>query len=281
MPSSSLTLRAPAKINLSLRILGKRPDGFHELTTRMCRVSIFDTLQVTQREDTEVSLTCSDPSVPTDETNLVMKALRAFEAATGQRHGWDIHLEKQIPHGAGLGGGSSDAAALLKAVNQLFGLPLSLEKIVSVAAQIGSDVPFFLYEQCCDATGRGEALTPVNFPWTLPIVLIKPPFGIPTAWAYRSWADSKETRGVLYAPQQCPWGDMVNDLERPAFEKYALLPTLKNWLLDQGETKAALMSGSGSTLYAIAESVAAAGELAKKARALCGESTWVQIATTL
>jgi 4-diphosphocytidyl-2-C-methyl-D-erythritol kinase len=281
MSLSPLILKAPAKINLWLRIVGKRSDGYHEVETRMCPISICDSVHVARRGDTEVTLTCSDSTVPTDESNLALKALRAFESRIGQRQGWDIRLDKAIPHGAGLGGGSSNAAALLDAVNQLSGSPLSLEQLVGVASQIGSDVPFFLHRSCCDATGRGEAVTPVDFPWRLPLVLIKPPFGIPTDWAYRRWADSQRCRGVLYAAQQCPWGQMVNDLERPVYEKYALLPTLKNWLLDQAETRAALMSGSGSTMYAIAENAVGADLLARKARQLCGDGAWIQVAQTL
>ena len=282
MPGSSLVLSAPAKINLWLRLLGKRPDGFHEVETRMCPISVADQVTVSLREDDKVTLTCSDPTVPTDESNLAMKALRAYEAKTGKRRGWDIHLEKKIPHGAGLGGGSSDAASVLEAVNQLSGKPLQLSALAAVAGQIGSDVPFFLYRRACDASGRGETIQLVaDFPWQFSLVLIKPPFGIPTAWAYREWAASTEQSGVLYAPQGCAWGAMVNHLERPVFQKYTMLSTLKMWFLDQAETTAALMSGSGSTVYAITRSAVAAQSLAEKARQLCGESSWIQVAQTL
>jgi len=281
MTESSLRLKAPAKINLWLRILGKREDGFHNVETRMCPVSVFDEITVAMRDDSAVNLTCTDSSVPVDESNLALRALRAFEATSGLRHGWDIHLVKHIPHGAGLGGGSSDAAAVLNAVNHLCGRPLSLSQLSLAAASMGSDVPFFLHNKTCDASGRGEVVTPVDFAWKLPLVLIKPPFGIPTPWAYSRWADSKEQRGVRYSPQQRDWGAMVNDLERPAFEKYALLPVLKTWLLEQLETDAALMSGSGSTMYAITRTQADAAALAEKARALCGETTWIRVAETL
>lgn len=282
MSGSPVVLSAPAKINLWLRLLGKRSDGFHEVETRMCPISIADQVTVAPRADGKVRLTCSDPTVPTDESNLALKALRAYEARVGHQRGWDIHLEKNIPHGAGLGGGSSDAAAVFEAVNQFSESPLTLEDLASVAGQIGSDVPFFLHRRACDASGRGEIIIPVTeFPWELSLVLIKPPFGIPTAWAYREWATSQKLQGVLYAAQGCLWGDMVNDLERAVFQKYTLLPTLKMWLLDQEETTAALMSGSGSTVYAIAKSGIAAETLAQKARQLCGPDTWIQVAQTL
>ncbi|WP_050028808.1 4-(cytidine 5'-diphospho)-2-C-methyl-D-erythritol kinase [Verrucomicrobium sp. BvORR034] len=279
MSSPVLQLSCPAKINLHLRVLGKREDGFHALDTRLCPLDLSDTLSFSEASATPriSQLTCSDASLPTDETNLVMKALRAFEKATGTPQSWNLHLEKRIPHGAGLGGGSSNAAMTLRGLNLLSGHPLSQETLVTLGSQLGSDVPFFLYDAVCDATGRGEVLTPLDFPWQLPVVLIKPPFGIPTPWAYKQWSTSTQLHGVLYAPQLCPWGPMVNDLERPVFEKWSLLPALKMWLLDQVETRAALMSGSGSTVFAVAQSETDAAALATKAAAHCGETTWVKV----
>ena len=290
-PELTLTLAAPAKINLSLRVLGKRQDGFHAVDTRMVRLSVADVVTVKRLDRGHTTLTCSDASLPVDETNLALRALRAFEEHTrGDQHlasnkrprpVWHIHLEKLIPAGAGLGGGSSDAATVLKAVNQLSGAPLALNRLAEIAASIGSDVPFFLYDSACDASGRGEIITPVSFPHELAVVLVKPPFGIPTAWAYQKWAESKELNGVLYAPQICPWGTMVNDLERPVFSKHLTLPTLKMWLLDQPETLAALMSGSGSTVFAVARSGVEAARLAERALNWCGETSWVRVAKTL
>jgi 4-diphosphocytidyl-2-C-methyl-D-erythritol kinase len=213
---------------------------------------------------------------------LSAKLLRAFEAQTGKSFGWQIHLEKSIPHGAGLGGGSSNAAVVLRAANDLAGSPLSLEELLRIAASIGSDVPCFLLETAAaDGTGRGERVTPAEFSWKLPIVLIKPAFPVPTPWAYQKWAASLELPGVLYAPQLCPWGEMVNHLERPVFEKYRLLPALKSWLLSQNSVRAALMSGSGSTMFAITSTDVQAAALAEEARLFCGETAWVHATTTL
>ena len=281
MSESALTLQAPAKINLHLRILSRREDGFHEVRTRMCPLALCDEVTLTAGRPGKIVLTSSDTSIPCDESNLAIKALRAFEFATGIRRGWVIHLEKHIPHGAGLGGGSSDAAAVLRGLNELCSHPLDAAGLSGLAAGLGSDVPFFLQNSVCDASGRGESLQPVVFPWHLPLVLIKPDFGIPTPWAYSRWAESKELNGVLYAPQICPWGEMVNDLERPVFEKWLLLPTLKTWLLDQPEAHAALMSGSGSTIYAVARSSADASVLRDKARDLVGEDAWVAVTETV
>lgn len=276
-----MTLTAPAKINLHLRILGRREDGFHDLETRMGRISVTDEIILKLRPDGKVVLTCSDPSVPSDESNLVLRALRAFEETTGIRRGWNIDLQKNIPHGAGLGGGSSDAATVLRGLNESCDRPLKMQALVNLAARLGSDVPFFLQDGTCDASGRGEVVQPVEFPWKLPLVLVKPSFGISTPWAYQHWKDSTELRGVLYAPQLCEWGIMVNDLERPVFAKWTMLAALKMWLLDQPETRAAPMSGSGSTTFAITRDGAAAVALAARAQAWCGASTWVRVARTL
>lgn len=275
-----MILTAPAKINLHLRILGRRPDGFHEVETRMCPVSVADEVRLEPRLDKKVKLTCSDPAVPADESNLALRALRAFESATGIRRGWSIDLKKNIPHGAGLGGGSSNAAAVLRGLNASCGKPLSPETLDGLAAGLGSDVPFFLRGRACEARGRGEILQPVDFPWRLPLVLVKPPFGVSTPWAYERWKESEELPGVLYGQQLCEWGSMANDLERPAFQKWTMLAALKTWMLVQPETRAALMSGSGSTVFAVAHSGAAAAALAARAKAFCGQTTWVRVSET-
>jgi len=277
-----MTVLSPAKINTSLRIFGKRSDGFHTIETRIVRLAFGDTVEIEHLGDgTEVHFTCSDPTVPSDESNLALKALRAFENRVGRHSSWRIHLEKRIPHGAGLGGGSSNAATILRASNQLLGSPLSQSDLLEIAADIGSDVPCFLLDStAADGTGRGEIVTPADFPHQLPLLLIKPPFPIPTPWAYQRWATSQELAGISYGPQLCPWGSMVNDLERPVFEKHLMLPALKTWLLGQNEVRAALMSGSGSTMFAITHSLEQAAALAERARVWCGDTSWFQVTET-
>ncbi len=274
---------SPAKINLWLQIHGKRLDGFHEVRTRFCKLALADTIEIERvYAEEKTMLSCSDPFVPTDESNLVMRALRGFEEASGVRAGWRVHLEKRIPSGAGLGGGSSNAATALKAFNAISGSPLSQDKLLEIAASIGSDVPFFLLDKtAADGTGRGEIVAPAGFPFRLPVVLIKPPFPIPTPWAYKRWTDSRELAGVLYAPQICAWGTMFNDLERPVFEKNLLLPAIKSKLLEFADTTAALMSGSGSTIFAITHTAAASEDLAKLARGWLGDSAWIAVTHTL
>jgi 4-diphosphocytidyl-2-C-methyl-D-erythritol kinase len=281
-PTSSLVLAAPAKINLWLRILGKRDDGFHTVETRMCPLSIADKVTIEALPAGESSrLTCSDASLPVDESNLALKALRAFEGRTGILRGWHVHLDKHIPSGAGLGGGSSDAAAVLRGLNELTGIPLSVDELCTIAGAIGSDIPFFIHGRVCDATGRGEIVAPAEFPHSLTVLLIKPPFPIPTPWAYKNWSSSTEIPGIRYTVQACPWGEMVNDLERPVFQKHLLLPTLKMWLLDQPETRAALMSGSGSTMFAIVDDEAAGQALARRTQDWCGDTTWIRLSHTV
>ncbi|XHR30695.1 MAG: 4-(cytidine 5'-diphospho)-2-C-methyl-D-erythritol kinase [Chthoniobacteraceae bacterium] len=241
--------KAPAKINLSLAIKGKRPDGFHEIESLMVPLTLADTLSLEKAPG--LTFTCSDPSLPCDDSNLVFRAARRFFETLHTAPSIRIHLEKAIPHGAGLGGGSSDAANTLLALNELFAAPLAPETIHALAAELGSDVPFFLAGGAAFCRGRGEIVEPVAFSQKIPLLLIKPAFGVPTPWAYSRWKDSREIPEVPYGPQSFPWGTLVNDLERPVFEKHLFLPTLKRWLLNQPETAGALMSGSGSTSFAV------------------------------
>jgi 4-diphosphocytidyl-2-C-methyl-D-erythritol kinase len=274
-----LELDSPAKINLWLRILGRRDDGFHEVQTRLCKVAVADTVALECCGRGEgVDFTCSEPGLPLDGSNLALRALAAFEQRAGVRHAWQLHLEKRIPAGAGLGGGSGNAATVLHAANELAGRPLALSDLLELAAGIGADVPFFLLDTAAaDGTGRGEKVVPVELGQPFSLVLIKPPFPVPTPWAYRQWLGSQELPGVRYSAQSGPWGDLENSLERPVFEKYRLLPALKTWLLEQTGVLAALMSGSGSTLFAITRDEAAGQEVATAARAWLGESAWIQV----
>jgi 4-diphosphocytidyl-2-C-methyl-D-erythritol kinase len=277
---SEITLQAPAKTNLWLRILRKREDGFHEIATRIAPLSLHDEVTLTEATGKAVKLTCSDPTVSVDESNLAVKAVRALESRIGRRFGVRIHLEKKIPHGAGLGGGSSDAATVLKGLNDLFSLNLSAGELAETGAAIGSDVPVFIYDRVCDCTGRGEIVAPVEFPWELPVFLMKPPFGVPTPWAYQRWAESEEIVGVPYAPQICPWGVMENDLERPVFAKYLLLARMKKWLLDQREVHAAVLSGSGSSLLAVLIHNDSGRVLEERARQTFGQTLWTWVGHT-
>lgn len=256
-----ITIAAPAKINLSLRILGKRADGFHELETLMAPIQLADMLEISHGAGKGITLTCNDPELSTGDDNLCVKTAQAFRVATGLDHGIAITLLKKIPHGAGLGGGSSDAVAVLKGLNELFDHPLVHEELEQIAATLGSDVPFFLGKGPAWCRGRGEIIEPLKGMMTeqekaLPnrtLLLIKPPFPIPTAWVYQRYA---ELAGV---PSNLPEEGaqflsaipIINDLERPVFEKYLLLSVMKNWLRQEANIESAFMTGSGSTMVGV------------------------------
>lgn len=277
-----LELTAPAKVNLTLRIHGKRDDGFHGVTTRMCRLSLGDEIVMHRLEDhSPVEFTCSDPTLSTGEENLVMRALRALEIHTGQAFPVRIELRKFIPSAAGLGGGSSDAATTLMGLNRLFDLHLDTAVLGHIAATFGSDIPFFLHENTCDCSGRGEQIDVVPFPWELPIVLAKPGFGVSAGEAYQRWASAAEIPGIFYGSQWCPWGEMINDLERPVFSKYLILARLKAWFLSQLDVQAALMCGSGSTVMAIPRRFDCLGQIEERLREAFGKDLWIWTGHTL
>jgi len=277
-----MEITAPAKTNLWLRIVGRREDGFHHIETRMVALSLADRLVLENIPDSdEVSLSCDDKDLGTGEGNLVVRAVRALEQRCGRRFGLRLHLQKNIPLAAGLGGGSSDAAAALKGVNRLLELGLDADELTALATGLGSDVPFFVHDSPCDCSGRGEIVTPVDGGQDLPVLLLKPPFGVSAAWAYQNWAGSIELPGVTYAPQICPWGEMVNDLERPVFEKFFILARLKMWLLDQAEVHAALLSGSGSTLVVVLAEADGGDGLAARAKERFGATLWTHLGRTL
>jgi len=280
-PPRGHTLLAPAKINLSLRVLRRREDGFHEIESLVCPISLHDTIELSWREAGGLDFTCDDPTLPTDNTNLVVRAAHLFCRTTGHEPHLRIALTKRIPHGAGLGGGSSDAASTLLGLNELFGTPLSLPALCSLAAEIGSDVPLFLHHSAALVRGRGEIVEPVAFPLALPLLLIKPPFGVPTPWAYQQWKDSVELDGIPYAAQEFPWGPLVNDLERPVFEKYLFLAHLKRWLLAQPEVAGALLSGSGATVFAILHATPLGPSLAARVLEEFGPELWLCASETL
>lgn len=277
-----MQLRAPAKINLSFRILGRRDDGFHEVETLMAPVSLYDELTIARRAgSSEIEFTCDDPSLPTGDDNLVVRAARLFRDRIGSGDGVRIDLRKVIPHGAGLGGGSSDAAAVLLGLNQLLGGGLNTEALAKLAAEIGSDVAFFVYRSPAMCRGRGELVTPAVLEASIPLLLLKPSFGVPTPWAYRRWKDSKELSDVVYAPQSFGGIEFVNDLERPVFEKHVFLARMKMWLLAQKSVAAALLSGSGSTVFAVLRDRSAADELAARAKAELDPDLWTCACETL
>ena len=243
---------APAKINLSLKVLRRRPDGFHDIETFIAPISLCDELKIEKNKTPEgVEFRCDDPSVPTGDGNLVVRAAKAFLKAAKLKASVAIELKKRIPHGAGLGGGSSDAASTLLALNKLFETNLPREALAKLGETIGSDVPFFVFESAAMCRGRGELVAPEKLKEKMSILLLKPEFGVATAWAYQRWQDSREIPGINYALEEFDGHHFANDLERPVFEKFVFLGQMKTWLRNQPEIGIALMSGSGSTVFAV------------------------------
>jgi 4-diphosphocytidyl-2-C-methyl-D-erythritol kinase len=265
------TERAKAKVNLSLEVLEKREDGFHALRTRMAPISLADELEF-YRSD-EYVLECDTEGVPLDESNLVSMAVRLFEKETGITCKWRVRLIKHVPHGAGLGGGSGDAASVMRGLNELEGTGLSKDRMAELLSEIGSDVPFFVYDSVCDCSGRGEIVTPVKWEHEVTMLLLKPSFGVSTPEAYKAWKGASALPGVNYDAQQFEWGKLVNDLEKPVFMKHRFLAEMKIWLLNQPDVEGAMMSGSGST-FMVVVSQEKANDVLRRARAELDPTLW-------
>ncbi len=266
-------IEAPAKINLSLRVLGKREDGFHEIETLMVRLpGLHDVITV---EDAgEFDFECDDPSLTSGEDNLVVRAVRLFERHSGRTCRVKVRLEKRIPHGAGLGGGSSDAAAMLLALDRMSGMEIGTAKLAEWASELGSDVAFFTGSGPARCRGRGEILEPAPGIPALPVLLLKPGFGVATQDAYSRWPAASALPGIPSEPVVFSWGDMVNDLEQPVFSKHLFLAEMKIWLSRRHEVLAAMMSGSGSTMIAVLKNPDMGNSLAAAAKAQLDPTLW-------
>ncbi len=270
---SPMQVLAPAKINLSLKILARRPDEFHEIETFIAPISLSDELGI-EKKAHGIEFKCDDSSIPQGDENLVVRAAKAFFETTGAEGGVSIVLDKKIPNSAGLGGGSSDAATILLALNQLFETKLPREALAKMAETIGSDVPFFIFQSTAICKGRGDLLTPKPLRDRISILLLKPEFGVSSTWAYSHWRNSKEIPGIAYGTQEFAGQTFVNDLERSVFEKFVFLAELKMWLLKQAEVGAALMSGSGSAVFAVMRSGADLDLVADRARKELDRELW-------
>jgi 4-diphosphocytidyl-2-C-methyl-D-erythritol kinase len=238
-----LTVPAYAKINWSLRITGKRPDGFHDLETLFQTISLHDTLTFTESD--QLSMTCDDPTVPVDERNLVLRAGRLLGAPPIA-----IDLHKELPSGGGLGGGSSNAASTLTTLSTMFGID---KPLAGLALMLGSDVPFFLTGGTAYATGRGEILTPMSRQTGIPLLLLMPRERVSTARAFSKLQHFSPPIGIERYRAMTDGdllshaAELINDFEEPIFRKLPVLQALKTRLYDAGAAWAA-MTGSGSTI---------------------------------
>ncbi len=267
---SQVTLQAPAKVNLYLKVLGRRDDGYHLLATLMQKIALCDTIEIRKTGEAGVRLSCPGSALPTDQDNIVYKAASLFfqelDNLLPENGGVAITLNKKIPVAAGLGGGSSDAAAVLCGLDTIFATRCSRAELAAMGERLGADVPLFVYDwPVAWATGIGECLTPapgLTDGWML---LVNPGFPVSTKWVYENFAltsnekkinlknshcngEQGESSPIAGAPFQA--GDLYNDLERVTIQRYPEIGVLKKQLREAGAT-GVLMSGSGPTVFGI------------------------------
>lgn len=268
-----MRILSPAKINLHLRVGPPGADGFHPLLSWMCTVGLYDTIEMEAKREPGVRLRCDRPDVPVDGSNLIV---RAAEALRGPHMGADVTLHKKIPMGGGLGGGSSNAAFALQGFNQLWGLNHSTSRLAEIGATLGSDVVFFLHGPSSVCAGRGERVTPIGRPLAKFAVLVFPKLSMSTPAVYRRFDEMKlgsseaiERQPDWKAWQQLPAEELLpwlkNDLEMPAFSLCPELGELRQ-RLERQIGRIVRMSGSGSTLFTLADDFAAAEAVAAHIR---------------
>jgi len=252
-------LLAPAKLNIRLKVTGRRPDGYHELVSIMVPVSLFDHLELEMTFRGPIRLTCQGISVPDNEENLVYRAAQAFFSRTRRESGLSVKLTKNIPVAAGLGGGSSDAAGTLMALNDMCSNPLTSEELAELAVSLGADIPFFLKNRPCMARGIGEVLEPIEKWPEFWYVIVTPSVKVSTAWVYAN-LKLKLTTGEydsIITQLESRSYDIAeileNDLETVTASHFPVINTIKKSLMDRG-AKGALMTGSGPSVFGIFES---------------------------
>jgi 4-diphosphocytidyl-2-C-methyl-D-erythritol kinase len=255
--ASAVRIRTPAKVNLFLEVLARRPDGYHELATLMAAVSLYDTLEITEENSQATALRCDDPSLSTGPENLICRAVELVRRESGRSNGVGIRLWKRIPMAAGLAGGSSDAAATLAGLNCLWRLGWDRSKLIRLGAELGSDVSFFFAAPAAWCTGRGEQVEPLRLGRTLDLVLVVSPVGLSTAEVFRGVTVPTEPRSGAAVRQAAVEGD-VRELGRqlhnrlqPAAERLCpAVADLFSRLAGLGPV-GQLMTGSGSTVFAL------------------------------
>jgi 4-diphosphocytidyl-2-C-methyl-D-erythritol kinase len=255
--ADALVLWAPAKVNLFLEILGKRPDGYHELETLMVTVSLDDELVFKEESSGDILLSCDRPELSTGPDNLIRKAADLVRRRTGCARGARIELTKRIPMAAGLAGGSSDAAATLAGLNRLWALKLSSAELTALGAELGSDVPFFFAGPAAWCMGRGEIVTPLRPGTALPLVLINPPIGLSTAAVYRAVRVPERPVSGEAIRRAFEAGDLIevgrhlhNRLQEPAESLCPLVATIRQ-RVESLDPAGQRMSGSGSSYFAL------------------------------
>ncbi len=271
----ALRILCPAKVNLFLQVIGRRPDGYHDIFSLLWGVGIYDELWL-RPLPAGVRLSCSDPGLPNDGGNLAAAAAYRFFEALGRPAAVEIRLEKRIPVAAGLGGGSSDAAGVLLGLNRLYADPLGPERLREMGRRLGADVPFFLFGSPALASGIGDELEPYPEPAAFAALIVTPPYGVSTRMVYQKLnleltkAEKRPTRAHFQNTVFSPVRDLWNDLESVTLDRHPELRRLKSLLLDLG-AEGALMSGSGPSVFGLFARREAA---ASAARALPRKPGW-------
>jgi 4-diphosphocytidyl-2-C-methyl-D-erythritol kinase len=263
---------APAKLNLFLEVLGKRPDGYHDIATLMVATDLHDMLEIVRIDEEAVGLECSDATLPTGPDNLILKAAIALHAVSSPPCGAFLRVTKKIPCEAGLGGGSSDAATTLLALNDLWGLDYSIDQLAEIAADVGSDVAFFLQPPAGWCEGRGELVTPKLMGNSLDFVIVKPPEGCSTASVYQRLQPVESPRDGTKVAHALNWGDpaaigplLFNRLQGPAEGLCPAIGEVRAFLKERRPCGVA-MTGSGSAVFALCASRREALRLAEEVR---------------
>jgi len=252
---TAFRILAPAKINLFLRVTRKRPDGYHDLESLMCCVGLYDVLTIAPGGD-GIGITCAHPQVPEDDRNLAYRAADLFFSHLGITRGVRITIDKHIPVAAGLGGGSSDAAAVLLGLNRLFGSPCSIRNLMELGRRLGADVPYLLYRKPALAAGIGDRLTPFAGLPPAPVVLVNPGIEVSTAWVYKNLnlrltKQPKQLNYSFFGADKFSFAaGLHNDLETVTVRRFPVIREVQSELKALG-ARGTLMSGSGPTVFGI------------------------------
>lgn len=269
-----ITLKANAKINLSLDVLRRRENGYHDVELIFNEISLSDTVTVSLRDDKKIVLTCDDLTLPTDERNIAYRSAELFFRESKTNYGADIDIKKRIPHGAGLAGGSADAAAVLKALNSLTGNPFSQEKLMEIGVSLGADVPFCIMGGSALAEGIGEILTPLPHLEGITYVLAKPEESISTKWVYENLNlnERPENLCVQAVAEGIRRGDLEmifknagNIMESVTAQKVPVINDIKRCFIENG-AEISLMSGSGTTTFGVFKDAEKAEKAAQEVR---------------
>jgi 4-diphosphocytidyl-2-C-methyl-D-erythritol kinase len=285
-PEKRQTFLSPAKVNLFLRVLRKRPDGYHEIHSLMQPVSLYDEVAITVADGDGITVTADHPEVPGGKDNLVYKAAELILAEAGARKKVSVHISKRVPVGAGLGGGSSDAATVLMGLNSMLGCAVDEKRLMELGASIGSDVPFFILRGPALASGRGEVLERVKLP-IYSYILINPGFHVSTAWAYSNLDLTKKPEGniLMYSEgflnREHGVKDLLhNDLEAVTAKRYPEITAIKKALIE-ASALGSLMSGSGPTVFGVFQDEMKAREAFDRLKASLDKSFFIFLAQGL